>query len=183
MPVRPLRTDSTVSADERAILETKEDMSDSLFKRKNRNKINPGDVFAFKFDNTTYGFGRIVSRIIDGHIAEIYNYFAKEPKLDLMASYERFMPPVILNAYGLFQLKQDGDWGFIGTTPGYVPDAEIAKTRFAWGSPRDQKAIDICDKSVPISDSEAASLPRAQPWGDYLVKEYIKNSLNKKKAA
>lgn len=169
-----------VSADSNVILKAKEFMSDSIFKRKNRNKINPGDVFAFKFDDTSYGFGRIVSRTFVGHIAEIYNHFASEPKLDMTVSYERFMPPVILSAYSLFQLKQDGDWGFIGTTPGYVPDAEIAKTRFAWGEPRYQKSTDIHDKSVDISDSEAALLPRAQPWGDYDVKKYIQDRLAKK---
>jgi Immunity protein 26 len=152
-------------------------MTDYVFKRKNRNKINPGDLFSFRLDDNSWGFGRIVSRITDGHVAEIFKYFANEPVLDSGKTYDRFMPPVVLDAYSLFQLKREGDWGFVGSTPDYAPDAVIAQVRFAWGSSGDQKATDIYDKYLPVSDQEAKSLPRCQPWGDYDVKEFIKRSL------
>jgi uncharacterized protein YijF (DUF1287 family) len=48
-------------------------MSGSVFKRRNIKNINPGDIFSFKMDDGRYGFGRIVSRISEGHIAEIFN--------------------------------------------------------------------------------------------------------------
>jgi Immunity protein 26 len=106
-------------------------MTDYVFKRKNRNKINPGDLFSFRLDDNSWGFGRIVSRITDGHVAEIFKYFANEPVLDSGKTYDRFMPPVVLDAYSLFQLKREGDWGFVGSTPDYAPDAVIAQVRFA----------------------------------------------------
>jgi Immunity protein 26 len=153
-------------------------------KRKNRNKILPGDIFAFVFNEAAggnqYGFGRIVSRIFTGHVAEIFNYFSAQPTIDLSQSKQRFKNPVILDAYSLFQLRREGDWRFIGTTENYQPDADLLNVRFAWGTKGDQRATDLQGNWAHISDAEADSLPRENPYGDWDVKNFIENNLDKK---
>jgi hypothetical protein len=152
-------------------------MSGSVFKRRNIKNINPGDIFSFKMDDGRYGFGRIVSRISEGHIAEIFNHFATEPLLDSKATHERFLPPVILNSYGMFQVKQDGDFGVIGSTPNYLPDPVIDKSKFAFGSKGNFKSIDVFGNERPISDSEGLQLPLRSPFNDWFLKKYIEHAL------
>jgi Immunity protein 26 len=153
-------------------------------KRKNRNKILLGDIFAFVFNEAggvnQYGFGRIVSRINAGHVAEIFNYFSAQPTIDLSQSKQRFKTPVILDAYSLFQLRREGDWRFIGATENYQPDADLLIVRFSWGTKGDQRATDLQGNWAHISDAEADSLPRENPYGDWDVKNFIQNNLDKK---
>jgi Immunity protein 26 len=157
-------------------------------KRKNRNKILPGDIFAFVFNEAAggnqYGFGRIVSRIFTGHVAEIFNYFSAQPTIDLSESKQRFKNPVVLDTYSLFQLQQkgdwQGDWRFIGRTENYQPDADLLNVRFAWGIKGDQRATDLQDNWVYISDTEADSLPQNHPYDDWDIKNFIENNLDKK---
>lgn len=151
------------------------------FKKRNREKIEPGDIFSFQMDEGGFGFGRIVSRINDGHVAEIFNVFSKEPVIDLLIPHQRFSPLVVLDSYGLFQRKSEGNWGFVGKTENYIPDADASKTKFAWGVSGNQKSTDIFDRVESISDAEASLLPRCSPKGDFDVKEFIKASISKSK--
>jgi hypothetical protein len=152
-------------------------MSDSVFKRKNLKNIHPGDIFAFRMDDCRYGFGRIISRISEGHVAEIFNHFASEPKLSDANVLDRFLPPVILNSYGMFQVKQDGDFGIIGSTPNYLPDPVIEKSKFAFGSKGNFKSIDVFGNERPISDSEGMQLPLRSPFNDWFLKKYVEHAL------
>jgi RHS repeat-associated protein len=152
-------------------------MNDSVFKQKNIKNIHAGDIFAFRMDDGQYGFGRIVSRISEGHIAEIFNHFSSEPKFDTSKTYERFLPPIILNSYGMFQVKQDGDFGIVGSTPNYAPDAEISKFKFVFGSIGNFKSIDIFGTEVPIGDAEGLRLPLRSPFNDWFLKKYIEHAL------
>jgi hypothetical protein len=134
-------------------------------KRKNRNKILPGDIFAFVFT---------------GHVAEIFNYFSAQPTIDLSESKQRFKNPVVLDAYSLFQLRQEGDWRFIGRTENYQPDADLLNVRFAWGTNGNQRATDLQNNSVDITDAESDNMPQNHPYGDWEVKDFIQNNLDKK---
>ena len=148
-------------------------MTELQFKKKNRNNIKPGDLFAFRMDSTKFGFGRIVSQTNLGHIAELFDHFDIKPTLEATKNYQVFRPLIVLDAYGLFQRKSEGDWGIIGVTPNYVPSAETANTRFAWGLKGQQKTTDIYGNTLEASDVDAANLPRYQPWGDDDVKDFI----------
>jgi Immunity protein 26 len=73
-------------------------IADSIFKKRNLGQIKPGDVFAFRLGQARFGFGRIVSRIEEGHVAEIFKHFSDVPELSGDKEYERFAPPVVLDA-------------------------------------------------------------------------------------
>jgi Immunity protein 26 len=152
-------------------------MSKSVFKRKNIKNISSGDIFAFRMDDGRYGFGRIISRILEGHIAEIFNYFAIEPIYNETKTPERFLPLVILNSYGMFQVKQDGDFGIVGSTPNFVPDSELSKSKFVYGPLGNFKSMDIFGTEAPISDAEGLRLPLRSPFNDWFLKKYIEHAL------
>jgi Immunity protein 26 len=152
-------------------------MAKSVFKRKNIKDILPGDIFSFVTDDGRYGFGRIIAPILEGHVAEIFNHFSNEPKFDHTQNYQRFLPPVILNSYGMFQVKQDGDFGIIGSTPNYKPDPEIAKFKFVFGTKGHLKTIDIFGVEQTVTDTEAINMPLRSPSNDWFLKKYIEHAL------
>lgn len=41
--------------------------------------IKPGDIFCFQYDQSKYCFGRIISKIMTGHVAEIFDYMSTDP--------------------------------------------------------------------------------------------------------
>ena len=41
--------------------------------------IKPGNIFCFKYSESFYCFGRIMSKTIVGHVAEIFTYTSTEP--------------------------------------------------------------------------------------------------------
>ena len=43
--------------------------------------IKPGDIFCFKYNEETYRFGRIVSKIWTGHVSEIFDYVSSVPQI------------------------------------------------------------------------------------------------------
>ncbi len=150
--------------------------SATIFKKRNIKKINAGDIFAFKMDDGQYGFGRIVSQVLEGHVAEIFNYFADEPLLQAPMP-PRFPRLIILNSYGMFQVKQDGDFGFIGETPNYLPDEEMTAFKFAYGDKGNFKSLDIFGASTPISDQEGLRLAPCNPANNWYLKKFVEHSL------
>ncbi|MEH6418720.1 Imm26 family immunity protein [Pseudomonas sp. CGJS7] len=149
------------------------------FKKIHRDKLQPGDLFSLQMDDGRFGFGRIIARINDGHVAEIFDAFAATPSIDPNAAHRRLTPLVVLDAYGLFQRKTEGNWGIVGKTENYRPDPETARARFAWGLKGHQKATDLSDRFEPIDDAEAELLPRCAPKGDYDVQQLIQAALAK----
>lgn len=43
--------------------------------------VKPGDIFCLKFDESNYYFGRVISKIITGHVVEIFDFVATTPEL------------------------------------------------------------------------------------------------------
>lgn len=101
--------------------------------------ISRGDVFAFQVRPRVYGFGIIVSKIIDGHVAEIFDYFAEVLPIDVAKLDKTFYPPLILDSYSLLQKSSEGEWSIIGHQDGYSPNEKVLSTKFAWGVGGDQR--------------------------------------------
>jgi hypothetical protein len=136
--------------------------------------IKPGDVFAFQLSDDLFGFGVIVSKVLEGHVAELYGSTGATPAFDLASSPAVLQPPVILDTYSLFQIGREGVWIMLGNKPDYQPSEGTRKTRFSWGVQGRRKGMDIFGESVPVGDAEALEMPRASPWGDFDVKEVLK---------
>ncbi|MDN4038154.1 Imm26 family immunity protein [Massilia sp. YIM B02443] len=90
-------------------------------KRKKRQKVMPGDVFAYKLDDRRYGFGRIIAKVSIGAIAEIFDHFSSQPVLDHGTKKEWLIPPVPIDCYSLLEIGDMGDWRIIERQPGFVP--------------------------------------------------------------
>lgn len=43
--------------------------------------VKPGDIFCFRLDEDRYCFGRIISKIITGHVAELFDYMSAAPEI------------------------------------------------------------------------------------------------------
>ena len=71
--------------------------------------IKAGDIFCFTQEDGTYYFGQIISKIITGHVAEIFR-MVKKDALITPAELEHIDPitaPVVLDSYSLFDKKTD----------------------------------------------------------------------------
>lgn len=143
--------------------------------------IRRGDIFSFQLKPGVYGFGVIVSKIMDGHVSEIFDHFSNESSIDVSKLHKTFYPPLILDSYSIFQKSSEGDWGIVGHQDSYTPSEKVSSTRFAWGVRGDQSVTTIENQHIPVSDDEAAKWPRCQPWGDYDVKEYLAEKVDKSK--
>lgn len=74
-----------------------------MFKKKKvkMENLRTEDVFSFQLGDDNYGFGVVVSKIMEGHVSEIFNYFSNTPVPDLSLLRETFSPPVVLDTYSL----------------------------------------------------------------------------------
>ena len=70
--------------------------------------LKSGDIFCFKYDDHTYCFGRIMSKVIF-HIVEIFDYTSDQPIItekDILRSGRLLVTP--LDTYSLFDRKSEG---------------------------------------------------------------------------
>ena len=75
--------------------------------------LKSGDIFCFKYDDHTYCFGRIMSKVIF-HIVEIFDYTSDQPIInekDILRSGRLLVTP--LDTYSLFDRKSEGEWRII----------------------------------------------------------------------
>ena len=116
--------------------------------------IKPGNIFCFKYSESFYCFGRIMSKTIVGHVAEIYS---------------------------LFDCKSEGDWRIIGIQDNYqLVDAE--NIYFTYGAGKKRKMIDIYGNKSEIEEVEAQKYPILSPQGDYYIKKLISEKWNSERA-
>lgn len=137
--------------------------------------IKPGDIFCFQYDEKTYCFGRIMTKIMTGHVAEIIDYMCSEPILDeeKINNSSRLTQVIILDSYGLFDRKSSGDWRIIGHEDNYVPH-DVEGIYFTYGVAASCKRMDIFSQNVtPISQSEKSKYIEVSPMGDMYVKKII----------
>ncbi len=123
-------------------------------KRPKRQKATPGDIFAFKLDDGRWGFGRIVSKMTVGALAEFFDYTASQPVFDYSRIDTWLIPPITIGIHGLFEARVEGDWRIIGHTDGFAPDERYRDLRFVYGDPH-WIAVGVFDISEPVSAEEA----------------------------
>ncbi len=143
-------------------------------KRRRRQTVSAGDIFAFRLDDSRYGFGRIVTDTSMGAVAEFFDYIAGQPILDYSKTGNWLIAPTTIDSFSLLEARKDGDWRIIGHTPGYQPDARFSALRFVYGTPPHYlKAVDIHGKEQPVSAKAAKALPALAARGDVNIKTLI----------
>lgn len=140
--------------------------------------IKAGDIFCFKLDEQRYCFGRIIIKFMVGHIAELFDNISNSPDISEaeIKQARRLIEPVILDSYSLFdkKIEKGSDWRIIGHQQNYVP-TDMDGVYFTYGEEPWCKKVDIWGNKIPISEQEAESLPRVSPFGDYNIKELLKD--------
>jgi hypothetical protein len=136
--------------------------------------IKPGDLFLFRLDESTYGAGRIISRVSLGHVVEFFDVTLDEPELQGidMASVARLGRPVVLDAYSLFDRRLEGDWQIVGHDDGFVPK-DVDDVFFTYGVGPDRQKVDVFDNRTTIPAHEAEGLPLYSPHGDGDVRRKV----------
>ncbi|WP_420917861.1 phosphotriesterase [Pseudomonas syringae] len=125
--------------------------------------IKSGDIFCFSV-NGKYRIGRIMTQNSLGHVAEIFDQVLDTPDVSKLVSMKRLGRPVILDSYGLFDRKIEGDWRIVAHHEDYIPHDE--PVRFTSGIASGCKKIDIFDNEEAIAESEAKKLPDYSPMGE-----------------
>ncbi|UJR64190.1 Imm26 family immunity protein [Dickeya zeae] len=133
--------------------------------------VKPGDIFCFKISDDKYGFGRIISKIITGHVAEIFSFTSAFPEITEGDISERVVPPIVIDTYSLFdkKIEEGSDWRIIGHQVNYIP-GNIDDVFFVYGVGDSCKKVDIFDNETSISEKDAENYPRLTPHGDYQIK-------------
>ncbi|UAY97063.1 immunity 26/phosphotriesterase HocA family protein [Dickeya dadantii] len=138
--------------------------------------VKPGDIFCFRINDNKYGFGRIISKITAGHVAEVFNLFLSEPIIedDEIIHAERAFTPLVIDTYGLFDKKVEpnGDWRIIGRQEDYTPK-DMDGVYFSFGIGDSCKKKDIFGNVFSITEEEAELLPELSPNTDYDIKKLI----------
>lgn len=140
--------------------------------------IKPGDIFCFRLDDKRYCFGRIISKIFIGHVAEFFSFTSSIPEVnaECIGSSKRIIAPIVIDSYSLFDKKiEDGsDWRIIGHQNDYMP-TNVDNIYFAYGVESSCKKIDVWGNETPISEGESEKLPQLSPKGDFNIKQLLKN--------
>ncbi len=143
-------------------------------KRAKKQKVNPGDIFAYKLDDGRFGFGRIISDASIGAFAEIFDHFAEQPVTDFGKLAQWLVPPVPIESYALLETRSKGDWRIVGHTPDFVPGSQCKSLRYVYGiALNGQTVTDIFGNKEPISGADAEGLPRYSAYDDFRFKQLI----------
>ena len=138
--------------------------------------IKSGDIFCFKLRDDLYGYGRIISILDLGDIAEILGYSSLPDNItesDVING-KRILPPVILDSYVLFDRKTEkgADWRIIGHQHDYSPH-DIKNVFFTYGVENNCKKVNVFGEKTPITLEEASKLPRAIPRRDIHIRKIL----------
>lgn len=138
--------------------------------------IKNGDIFCFTFDKEKYYFGRIISKFIVGHVAEILNFISESPSIDenKIKSAKSLIPPFIKDSYLLFDKKyeSDSDWQIIGHQENYKP-TNMDDVYFSYGAENSRKKIDIWGNEYSITEKESMNIPILAPYSSYHIKKIL----------
>ncbi|HEX8611970.1 MAG TPA: Imm26 family immunity protein [Telluria sp.] len=145
-------------------------------KRSKRQKAKPGDIFSYKLDNGRYGFGRIVSLVSVGAVAEFFDYTATQPVFDYSKIDTWLIPPLTISTYSLFEAQGEGEWRIIGHTADFIPNERYTELRFSYGAPVWMTA-DIFDNEESVSAAVAGQFPSYSARRDRNVKNDIEKYL------
>lgn len=136
--------------------------------------IKPGDLFAFVLGDGKYGFGRIISSVSLGHVAEFFDRIADDPDFENsgIVKCKRLKQPVVLDSYSLFDKKMEGDWRIVAHQEKFEP-TDIDGIFFTYGDGAGRRKIDVFGSESPVSENEANALPFYSPLGDGDVKREV----------
>jgi len=139
--------------------------------------VKPGDIFCFRLEDGKYCFGRIIAKIMTGHVAEFFDYISDLPEIseNIVVNAKRLFTPVVIDTYGLFDKRvyKEGDWRFIGCHNDYKP-ANVGDVFFTYGIDKWCKKVDVWGNEMSVSAEEAKSIPDLSPHGDYDIKQLLK---------
>jgi len=140
--------------------------------------IKSGDIFCFQYDENIYCFGRIISRLDIGTVAEIFDYTSNSPAISKadIENTNRMFYPVNLDIYSLFDRKIEGEWRIIGHQENFVPTD--ADSLFFWYGLVPYYKIDVYGNQVTISEEETKNLQRFGFQGDIHIKDMVKAYLD-----
>ena len=138
--------------------------------------VKSGDIFCFRVSDDEYRFGRIISKIKTGHVAEFFDYRSSTPEItsEKISNSKRIFNPVVIDTYTLFDRKKEkgSDWRIIGTQGNYVP-SNVENIYFAYGIGDFCKKIDIFNKEISITEDEAMRIPELTPLRDIHIKNML----------
>lgn len=140
--------------------------------------VKPGDIFCFRLDEDRYCFGRIISKIITGHVAELFDYISAIPEIaeQKINEAKRIHSPIVIDTYGLFDKKvyKDGDWRVIGHQSNFSP-VDVENVYFTYGLENSCKKVDVFNNETSISKEESLKYPKLSPYGDFDIKKLLNN--------
>lgn len=136
--------------------------------------IKPGDIFAFERRGGGYRFGRIMTKVSIGNVAEIFVYKSDQPILPEPVIFDgrRAWGPACIDSYTSFDRKRQGEWRIIGYQEGYEPSG-YEGVYFVYGSPGSYKRVDIFDDEIAIDRAEFERWPPYTPYRDSQVQEQL----------
>lgn len=144
--------------------------------------VKPGDIFWFKLDEGKYCFGRIMSLMTVGHVAEFFDIFMESPTIsesDLNNS-KRIIKPIIIDSYSLFdkKIEEGSDWRIVGHQDNYTPE-NIDDIYFAFGIGDFCKKKDFFGNVTSISEREWELLPKLSPKSNFDIKKLLSKRIKK----
>ncbi|MDV0597313.1 MULTISPECIES: immunity 26/phosphotriesterase HocA family protein [unclassified Enterobacter] len=138
--------------------------------------VKPGDIFCFKVDGGKYRFGRIMSLMSVGHIAEIFDILSDAPEITEgeIDNAKRIIPPLIIDTYSLLdkKIEPESDWRIIGHQDNYSPD-NVDEVYFAFGIGDSCKKKDFYGNIFTIDENEWNALPKLSPKSDFDIKNLL----------
>lgn len=154
---------------------------------KKKEKIKPGDIFAFKINDGRYCFGRCISLTNTGTFVEIFDYFSKYPIFDYSKLEKWLIDPLVIDSYGLFERKVEGEWFIIGETPDYEMSEHLKNSIFYYGTGNGMTKTyytkNIYGKQLgEVSINKIEGMYSARVFnGNYQVLELVDEALTRKK--
>ena len=141
--------------------------------------LKSGDIFCFKFDEK-YAFGRILTSMSVGHLVEIFDIILPTTEITekQVINANSLVAPIVIDAYSLFDRKEEGEWRIIGRQKQFIPQ-NIDDVFFIWGAEGMRRRVDFYDNSEPVSDEVAQNFPLFYAQGNDQVIGLIKSSLAK----
>lgn len=137
--------------------------------------IKPGDIFCFKLSASSYVFGRVISKIMTGHVVEILGEPKSCPEVndsDIL-SFSRKVPPFVLDSYSLFDRKLEGEWRVVGRQNNFAPE-KVGDVYFTYGMAGSCKKVNVFGEEHAITEKESKKIPLLSSMADEQVKEILK---------
>jgi len=140
--------------------------------------IKPGDIFVFKLNDEYFGFGRILTKVSLGHVAEIFDSILTSPTVtpELLSSVSRLGTPVVLDTYSLFDKRLEGDWQIVAHDSEFCM-GDTDNVYFVYGHPNSWIRVDVFGNKESMADLEAALLSKYSPRGYGEVKEMFEKAI------